>query len=158
MQRQVEARATGEAEPLRLRIGVNLGDVIVEDDDIHGDGVNVAARLEAPAEPDGISISRSARDQIRDKLAYAIADQGEVEVKNIARPVRGFAVSAGPAETGAGAGAQSAPTPLAPAPPRAAGPGRRLIAAGAAAALLAVAAGALLRLEPWTPRLDTASV
>jgi len=62
---------------IRFRIGVNLGDVIVEEHDIFGDGVNVAARLEALAEPSGICISRMVRDQIRDKLSYAFADQGE---------------------------------------------------------------------------------
>ena len=73
-----------------LRIGVNLGDIIVEGDDIHGDGVNVAARLEALAEPGGICVSRAARDQVRDKLAVVFDDLGEVEVKNIARPIRSF--------------------------------------------------------------------
>jgi len=68
---------------LVLRIGINLGDVIVEGDDLHGDGVNVAARIEALAEPGGISMSRSARDQIRDKMNVTLHDRGEVEVKNI---------------------------------------------------------------------------
>lgn len=73
-----------------FRIGVNLGDVIVEGDDIHGDGVNVAARLEGLASPGEICISRAARDQIRDKLDCSLEDLGEVGVKNIARPVRAF--------------------------------------------------------------------
>src|SRR5262249_46014765 len=73
---------------IRFRIGVNLGDVIAEDNDIFGDGVNVAARLEALAEPGGICISRTVRDQIRDKLPYSFQDLGEQSVKNIARPVR----------------------------------------------------------------------
>jgi adenylate cyclase len=73
---------------IKLRIGVNLGDIIVEDGDIFGDGVNVAARLEALAEPGGICISRTVRDHIRDKLAYQFDDMGEQSVKNIARPVR----------------------------------------------------------------------
>jgi TolB-like protein/class 3 adenylate cyclase/Flp pilus assembly protein TadD len=77
-----------EDRRIRFRIGINLGDVIVEDGDIFGDGVNVAARLEALAEPGGICISRVVRDQIRDKLAYAFEDLGEQSVKNIARPVR----------------------------------------------------------------------
>ncbi|MFK7943125.1 MAG: adenylate/guanylate cyclase domain-containing protein [Paracoccaceae bacterium] len=89
---------------LVLRIGVNLGDVIVEGDDLHGDGVNVAARIEALAEPGGIAISRSARDQIRDKLNVTLHDLGEVEVKNISRPVRVFRVG----ESGSAA---AAPTP-----------------------------------------------
>ena len=71
-----------------FRIGVNIGDVIVEEHDIFGDGVNVAARLEALAEPGGICISRTVRDHIRDKLPYPFHDMGEQVVKNIARPVR----------------------------------------------------------------------
>jgi len=77
---------------IKFRIGINLGDIIVEDEDIFGDGVNVAARLEALAEPGGICISRMVRDQIRDKLAYAFEDLGEQNVKNIARPVRVYAL------------------------------------------------------------------
>ncbi|UWQ89872.1 tetratricopeptide repeat protein [Rhodobacteraceae bacterium M382] len=77
---------------LTLRIGINLGDVIVEGDDLHGDGINVAARIEALADPGGIAISRSARDQIRDKLNVTLHDLGEIRVKNIARPVRVFNV------------------------------------------------------------------
>jgi adenylate cyclase len=77
---------------IRFRIGVNLGDVIVEEHDIFGDGVNIAARLEALAEPGGICISRVVRDQIRDKLPYPFQDMGEQSVKNIARPVRVYAL------------------------------------------------------------------
>jgi len=83
-----------EDRRIRFRIGINLGDVIVEDGDIFGDGVNVAARLEALADPGGICISRVVRDQIRDKLPYALEDMGEQIVKNIARPVRTYTVSA----------------------------------------------------------------
>ena len=77
---------------IRFRIGVNLGDVIAEDGDIFGDGVNVAARLEALAEPGGICVSGTVRDQVRDKLPYALDDMGEQSVKNIARPVRVYAL------------------------------------------------------------------
>jgi TolB-like protein/class 3 adenylate cyclase len=77
---------------IRFRIGVNLGDIISEDDDIFGDGVNVAARLEALAEPGGICVSGVVRDQIRDKLPYSFEDMGEQSVKNIARPVRVYAL------------------------------------------------------------------
>jgi TolB-like protein/class 3 adenylate cyclase/Flp pilus assembly protein TadD len=83
-----------EERRIRFRIGVNLGDVIVEEHDIFGDGVNVAARLEALAEPGGVCISRTVRDQIRDKLAYSFEDLGEQSVKNIARPVRVYALRA----------------------------------------------------------------
>src|SRR3984893_6777477 len=77
---------------IRFRIGVNLGDVIAEDGDIFGDGVNIAARLEALAEPGGVCISRTVRDHIRDKLPYPFEDRGEQSVKNIARPVRIYAL------------------------------------------------------------------
>jgi adenylate cyclase len=109
IQRGMIERNVGVAEDQRIefRIGVNVGDIIVEGDDIYGDGVNVAARIEALAEPGGICISRTARDQVRDKLDITLGDMGEVEVKNIARPVRifrvpvdymeGSAVSAAPA-------------------------------------------------------------
>ncbi len=73
---------------LRLRIGVNLGDIIVEGSDIYGDGVNVAARLEGLAEPGGICISGKVYQEVRNKLPTAFEDLGEQEVKNIAEPVR----------------------------------------------------------------------
>src|SRR5438067_4560317 len=79
---------------IRFRIGVNLGDIIAEADDIFGDGVNIAARLEALAEPGGICISRTVRDQIRDKVPYQFEDIGEQSVKNIARPVRVYRLAA----------------------------------------------------------------
>jgi len=92
-------RATIDREPgvledqrIRFRIGVNLGDVIAEEHDIFGDGVNIAARLEALAEPGGICISRMVRDNVRDKLDYTFEDLGEQQVKNIARPVRVYAL------------------------------------------------------------------
>jgi adenylate cyclase len=97
LQRAMVDRETGMPEDrrIRFRIGINLGDIIVEGDDIFGDGVNVAARLEALAEPGGICISRTVRDHIRDKLAYAFEDLGDQSVKNIARPVRAYALRAG---------------------------------------------------------------
>jgi adenylate cyclase len=72
---------------MEFRIGMNLGDVMVEGEQIYGDGVNVAARLESLAEPGGICISDTAYAQVRDKLALAYEDAGEQAVKNIARPV-----------------------------------------------------------------------
>src|SRR5436309_11645938 len=77
---------------LQFRIGINLGDVIVENGDIFGDGVNVAARLEALAEPGGICISRSVRDQVLDRVALVFEDLGEQQVKNIARPLHVYRV------------------------------------------------------------------
>lgn len=94
MQREMAARNSGLPAERRLdfRIGINLGDIITEDHDIFGDGVNVAARLEALAKPAGICISRVVRDQIRDKLPYEFEDRGDQHVKNIARPVRVYAM------------------------------------------------------------------
>src|SRR6266404_6031347 len=83
-----------EDKRITFRIGVNLGDVIADDDDIYGDGVNIAARLETLAEPGGICGARTVRNQIRDKLPYAFEDIGEQSVKNIARPLRADAISA----------------------------------------------------------------
>jgi len=80
--------ATDEDKRLQFRIGINLGDVIVEGDDIHGDGVNIAARLEGLAEPGGICISGKVYEEVRNKLPTAFEDLGEQEVKNIAEPVR----------------------------------------------------------------------
>jgi adenylate cyclase len=73
---------------IEFRIGLNVGDIIIDDKDIYGDGVNIAARLEALAEPGGICVSRVVRDQVRDKLDFSFEDMGERQVKNIARPVR----------------------------------------------------------------------
>lgn len=86
--------AVEEADRIEYRIGINLGDVIESNGDLLGDGVNVAARLEGLADPGGICLSRAARDQVRDRLEVILDDQGEIEVKNIARPVRVFRVSA----------------------------------------------------------------
>ena len=80
-----------EERRIRFRIGINLGDVIAEEHDIFGDGVNVAARLEALAEPGGICISRVVRDQVRDRLDFVFEDMGEQNVRNIARPIRVYA-------------------------------------------------------------------
>jgi adenylate cyclase len=77
---------------IEFRMGINLGDIIVEDGDIFGDGVNIAARLEALAEPGEICVSRVVRDQVRDKLDFSFADMGEQQVKNIARPVRVYSI------------------------------------------------------------------
>jgi adenylate cyclase len=91
-----EAARRCDLEPLerqiRLRIGVNLGDVVVEGDDIFGDGVNIAARLEAIAEPNSIYLSQAARDQLESKLQLPLEDIGEQHLKNMTRPVRVYRV------------------------------------------------------------------
>src|SRR3974390_2743701 len=87
-------RNEGVPEDRRMlyRIGINLGDILIEGDDILGDGVNVAARLEGIAEPGGICISSSAYDQVSGKVAVEFTDLGEQTLKNIARPIRAYAV------------------------------------------------------------------
>src|SRR5262249_54406948 len=77
---------------IELRIGINLGDVIVEGDDLYGDGVNIAARIEALADPGGVFVSNTVHDQVRDRLPFVFEDLGERQVKNIARPVRVYRV------------------------------------------------------------------
>jgi adenylate cyclase len=104
VQREMAERNAGIPVRRRIefRMGINLGDIIKDKGDIYGDGVNVAARLEALAEPGGICVSRVVRDQVRDKLDFVFEDRGEQQVKNIARPVRVFDVrtaAEGPATT-----------------------------------------------------------
>jgi class 3 adenylate cyclase len=84
--------AAGASEPMQFRIGVNIGDVIIAGDDIFGDCVNIAARLESLAEPGGICISKSAHDQVRGKINVDFVDIGPHQVKNIARPVEVLAL------------------------------------------------------------------
>src|SRR5262249_52826858 len=102
---------TAPEERIEFRIGINLGDVIAEEHDIFGDGVNVAARLEALAEPAGICVSRVVRDQVRDRLDYTFDDMGEQQVKNIARPVRAYRVRDRAAEPWTPAPPQPLPLP-----------------------------------------------
>lgn len=90
-----------EDRRIELRIGINLGDIIIQGDDIYGDGVNVAARLEGVAQPGGIAISQSARGQVGNRLEYQFEDRGDVELKNIEHPVRVYDVILGPEATGA---------------------------------------------------------
>jgi hypothetical protein len=102
VQRAMAARDAGvpEDEQIVLRVGINLGDVIVEGDDIHGDGVNVATRMQEIAPPGGISVSGVVYDSVRDKLAPGFKDLGPQRVKNIAEPVRAYRVVLGPEATG----------------------------------------------------------
>ncbi len=77
-----------EGKRIEFRIGVNLGDVVIDGEDIHGDGVNVAARLEGLAEPGGVCVSAAVHDQVRDRTELRFEDLGKQQVKNIDRPVR----------------------------------------------------------------------
>jgi class 3 adenylate cyclase len=103
MQAVMDQRNEGVPADRRMlfRIGINLGDILIEGDDILGDGVNIAARLGGIAEPGGICISSSAYDQVRGKVAVEFIDLGEQSLKNIALPVRAYAVASnviGPGE------------------------------------------------------------
>ena len=97
VQREMAERnaSVPEARRIQFRIGINLGDIIKDGRDIFGDGVNVAARLEALAEPGGICVNANVRDQVLDKLAFAFEDAGEQKLKNIARPLRVYHVQLG---------------------------------------------------------------
>jgi adenylate cyclase len=108
VQRGMDARNAGVPTERRIefRVGINLGDVVVDGDDLLGDGVNVAARLEGIAEPGGICLSHSALEQVQDRLDFGFEDMGEQSLKNIARPVRAYRVAPpsaprGPAAKGA---------------------------------------------------------
>jgi TolB-like protein/class 3 adenylate cyclase/tetratricopeptide (TPR) repeat protein len=106
-QNRIHELTVGDTEDRRIlfRVGINVGDVIVEPHDIFGDDVNIAARLESIADSGGICISSSAYDQVSGKLAVEFADLGEQSFKNIARPIRVYAVI----REGSGAGMQQAP-------------------------------------------------
>jgi TolB-like protein/class 3 adenylate cyclase/Flp pilus assembly protein TadD len=142
IQRGMAERNEGARQDQRIdfRIGINLGDVVVEDEDVFGDGVNVAARLEALAQPGGICIARSARDQVRDKLDLVLDDLGEVEVKNIARPIRVFRVQTDPNAVAAPSrdGIMKVPA-------------QRMVLVATAAALLLGLAGFAVWQRPWAP-------
>src|SRR5207237_8199456 len=96
VQQAMPGRNTGVAADklIELRIGINLGDVIVEGDDLYGDGVNIAARIEALADAGGVFVSNTIHDHVRDRLPFVFEDLGEQHVKNIARPVRVYRVRA----------------------------------------------------------------
>ncbi|UVC17283.1 adenylate/guanylate cyclase domain-containing protein [Mesorhizobium onobrychidis] len=81
-----------EQDQIQFRIGINIGDVMIEPDDIYGDGVNLAARMESVATPGGICLSQSAYDQVSDKLALDVEDMGRLELKNIARPMHTYSI------------------------------------------------------------------
>jgi TolB-like protein/class 3 adenylate cyclase len=149
IQQDIEARnaAVAEDHRMRFRIGINLGDVMIEGDDLLGDGVNVAARLEGLAEPGGIDISGTVYDQVRHKVGLGYEYLGEQTVKNIADPLRVYRVR----PEAAAAGSVAAPGPTDP---------RRALRWAAAAVIASVIAGAVL----WSlysrrpaPPVDTAA-
>jgi len=99
IQQAMAQRNTGSADRIEFRIGINVGDIVVEDGDIFGDGVNVAARLEALAEPGGICVSARVQEDAAGKLDFAVEDIGERALKNIARPIWAYRVRIAVAET-----------------------------------------------------------
>src|SRR5205823_10567124 len=121
---------------IRFRIGVNLGDVIVEENDIYGDGVNIAARLESMAEPGGVCISGTAFDHAVRKVDVGFASLGEQRLKNIADPVRAYRVLLNPGESGK----------IVAAPRR---PGSRVMILAGIAALLVIAMFASIFAWQW---------
>ena len=149
IQRELKAHNVDlpEDRRMRFRIGVNLGDVIVEGDNLLGDGVNIAARLEALAEPGGISLARSVFDQVRKQLDLGYEYLGEHEVKNIAEPVPVYRVLTGPEAAGKIIGQTR----------RATQSRKRMALAAAMGALIAVAAVSLW-LRPWQATVEPASV
>jgi TolB-like protein/class 3 adenylate cyclase len=146
IQTEIAAHNAAIADPdrrMQFRIGVNLGDVIVEGDGIYGDGVNIAARLESLADYGGIALSVNAYEQVRDKLPYRFVDRGEQRVKNIARPVRVYAVDM----SASGISARKKPMPR-----------RRVLWAAAIAALVVAALLAFPRLVEREPPTQAASI
>jgi TolB-like protein/cytochrome c-type biogenesis protein CcmH/NrfG len=116
VQRAMALRNTDAPEDQRMtyRIGINIGDIMVEGDDIYGNGVNVAARLEALAEPGGICVSRTVFDHVKGKVDFTFEDLGKQQVKNIPQPVQVFRVLFGapPADLNAATTTQAKPLPL----------------------------------------------
>lgn len=148
IQRKMAEREQGlpEARRIRFRIGVNLGDIIVEGDDIYGDGVNIAARLESQAEPGGICISGTAFDHAVHKADVGFENHGEQRLKNITDPVRVYGVLLDPSKAG-----------------KVASPGRRrprwpIVAAAVAAFVIALAATVLAWQWPRTPHRPSVAV
>jgi TolB-like protein/class 3 adenylate cyclase len=135
-----------EDQRITYRIGINIGDIIVEGDDIYGDGVNVAARLEALANPGGICVARNVHSQVEAKVDLAFKDLGEQEVKNIPKPVQVFKVLLGSSVTDQNVTAASA----------ASRSWRWPVAAGGLA-MLVIVAGVAVSQKPWAPHEEPTS-
>jgi adenylate cyclase len=144
VQRAMAERNSGALpdERIEFRIGINMGDIVVEDGDIFGDGVNVAARLEGLAEPGGVCVSARVQEDAAGRLDLAFEDMGEQNLKNIARPVRVYRVLADGAAPAAGVALPAA---------RRRAPRRAITAGIAALVVLAAGAAAFWRLYPVQP-------
>ena len=149
IQRALQARGASRPEEsgIAFRIGINLGDVVLEGDDLYGDGVNVAARLEGLAEPGGITVSGTAFDHVRHNVEAGFTYLGERRLKNIADPVRVYRVLTGPGEAGTLTDESQRPAAS-----------RRWRAAAAAAALLAAATGTILWVRPFSAGTEVAAL
>ena len=126
---------------LDFRMGVNLGDIVVDDEDIYGDGVNISARIEALAEPGSVCVSGNIHEQVHKKLDVAFLDMGEKRVKHISEPIRVYRIALG-------TGTAAAPR----------GRKRYVMSAVAAVLALLVTGAVMLWLEPWNPALEPASI
>ncbi len=137
-----------EKNRVTYRIGINIGDIVVEDDDIYGDGVNVAARLEGLADPGGICVARNVFNQVKGKLDLSFENLGEREVKNIAEPVTVYRVALD----------DKAAALVTPIVSEVATRNRQWWPGAVAAAVLVLAAGSALWWQPWAPDVEPASV
>jgi len=140
-----EAEVPAETR-IAYRVGLNLGDIIGEGDDIFGDGVNIAARLEGLAEPGGICVSRTVFNQVKGKVASGFEDLGEHQVKNIPGPIHVYRVQMAPEAAGTVSAKAQRPVTW------------KWIGAAGVAALLAAATGLGFWFEPWRERVEPAAV
>ncbi len=149
-QEEISSRNAELADDQKLifRIGINVGDVMVRDGDLFGDGVNVAARLEGLAEPGGVCISGSVFEQIKHKLSLGFEDMGQQEVKNIAEPVSAYRLVPGRDSISAGATVAAGPSAAR----------RWWMPAIAVAVVVIIAVGGLTVWRPWEPKLEPVSV
>ncbi len=147
----VGARVSGpESSRLTYRIGINLGDIVIDDGDIYGDGVNVAARLEGIADPGGISVARNVYDQVSDKLNLTFEFLGERTVKNIAEPISVYRVVFDEK-------AAALVTPLVQSSTTIRPRNRAWLAAGALAAVVVAVAGGIALWQPWATDFEPVS-
>jgi adenylate cyclase len=137
-----------EDRRITYRVGINIGDIVVEDDDIYGDGVNVAARLEGLADPGGLCISRNVFDQVKDKLDLTFEHLGDKEVKNIAEAVSVYRVALD----------DKAAALVTPIVEEVIKPSRWRLPIAAAAVVLFVAVGGLVWWQPWATEFTPAQV